>query len=295
MSSSVAPPFSIPADTPPPSGAPTSGGTGTPHSGTAAQANSTSALVPAATEREQHGQRLIQRYIMLGAAAGAVPVPLADQVLVGGLLGKMTYDLGQLYGIPVPKYRTKGLIFAILGGAHSLWISRYLIGYGTLFIPGLNVYGNFVVKPAISAAIVYAIGQLFLGQFSRGIRIEAIKLADARREFARGFEEGKAAMLHNLQNGSAAATEAVTSVAAPTVAQTAVAPTPVAAAPFAATSDATPDAPSDATPDATIPVTAASPMDPDLTLAAETTRSDMEPPDITTSATPPKTTVDPIR
>ncbi len=56
------------------------------------------------------------------------PVHFFYQVAVGGLISKMLYNLSALFGTKLTKQKNKAMIAAVLGGAHSEWVSVYLGG-----------------------------------------------------------------------------------------------------------------------------------------------------------------------
>lgn len=156
---------------------------------------SESPTTPATTEQ---ADQLIQRYALTAGGVGFIPIPLFDQVSVGALCGKLIYDLGQIYGIPTPQYRTKATLAAVLGGAHTQWITYFVMGFATLMVPGVGFLASLAVRPLLAGAITYTIGNLFKRQFSQGRTLEDFDVAKARREFDRGFEEGKAFMQKQL-------------------------------------------------------------------------------------------------
>jgi uncharacterized protein (DUF697 family) len=155
--------------------------------------------------REARARALIQRNALMAGGIGFVPLPFFDQVSVGALLGKLVYDLGQLYGVATPKYRTKATIAAVLGGAHVQWITFYALGFANLLVPGAGFLGTLAFRPLIAGAITFTVGNIFLRQFARGNTLENFDVAAAKREFERGYEEGKAFMRQQLAQAGKAA------------------------------------------------------------------------------------------
>ncbi len=80
----------------------------------------------------------------------------------------MIYELCDHYGTKVSEHKVKTITAAVLGGAHSEWISRYVLGYSERYLPGVNGIGRIVTGPIISAAITYAVGMLFVHHFHKG-------------------------------------------------------------------------------------------------------------------------------
>ena len=137
-------------------------------------------------------EALIHKYRVAAGVVGVIPAPLFDQIVVGGLLGKMIYDLGRLYGVKVQLYRTKAIIAAVLGGAHAEWVPRYVLGYLSMLVPVAGVYGAFVLRPATAVAVVSVIGRIFDKQFAKGRTVATMDVAEAKREAAALFHTPKA-------------------------------------------------------------------------------------------------------
>lgn len=145
-------------------------------------------LEPASKRAE--AEKIVKMYIGISAGVGVLPVPLVDQITIGALQGKMIYDLGRLYGVETSRYRTRGIVVAILGGAHAQWIPRYLMGYAAMLVPGLNTYGMFVARPVAAGAITYAVSRIFLRHFEAGGTLENLDVQAAKRGFGEDLKEG---------------------------------------------------------------------------------------------------------
>jgi uncharacterized protein (DUF697 family) len=154
-------------------------------------------------DRQRRAQKMIQGHAAAAAGIGLVPVPLFDQISVAAICGKLIYELGQLYAIPVSRYKVKATVAAVLGGAHTQWITFFTMGVITWVIPGVGFLGTLAVRPALAGAITYALGKVFARQFEAGRNLDNFNVDAARREFQRGFEEGKVFMRQQLNNHSA--------------------------------------------------------------------------------------------
>ncbi|MEN8215013.1 MAG: YcjF family protein [Pseudomonadota bacterium] len=143
------------------------------------------------TQRRESAEKIVNKYILLSGGAGLIPVPLFDQVSIAAIQAKMVYDLGQNYNVEIATYRVRAIILSILGGAHSQWITRYIMGYLTMFVPGINVVGTLITRPALAGAITYTIGKIFIKQFENGATLESFDTEQARNEFAEHFKEGE--------------------------------------------------------------------------------------------------------
>ncbi|WP_305908827.1 hypothetical protein Q9L42_008725 [Methylomarinum sp. Ch1-1] len=113
-------------------------------------------------------QRVVNKYTALAGGSGLIPVPLFGQLAVAGLLTKLLHDLCRIYGVSFSDHQIKITVAAILGGAHAEWINHYLMKYIRGYTPVSNAAGSLLLRPAISALLVYYIGKMFLGHFESG-------------------------------------------------------------------------------------------------------------------------------
>lgn len=111
-------------------------------------------------ERKRRAMKIVNAYSAGGTGALLIPGALLTQVAVGGVAGKMLYDIAAVYEVKLTDHKAKAITASVLGGAHSIWISRYVGAY-LEFIPGINVVG----KGLVSAGILYTIGRLFVRHF----------------------------------------------------------------------------------------------------------------------------------
>ncbi|WP_374088336.1 YcjF family protein [Methylomicrobium lacus] len=112
--------------------------------------------------------KIVNRHTWLSGGMGLIPTPLLYQAAVGGLLGKMLYDLCGLYGTSMTRQKNKAIVASVLGGAHSEWISVYLGSSIRKILPGLAAIGHPVIRPVVAAGVTYSIGKLFIQHFESG-------------------------------------------------------------------------------------------------------------------------------
>lgn len=121
-----------------------------------------------AQQRRRRALKIVNRYTLLLGGIGLISSPLLYQAAVGGLVGKMLYDLNKLYGTSMTEQKSKAIIASVLGGAHSEWITSYLGNTVKKVLPNVSTVGNAVVRPVVAAGITYAIGKLFIKHFESG-------------------------------------------------------------------------------------------------------------------------------
>jgi len=125
--------------------------------------------------------KIVNRYTLLSGGMGLIPTALLYQVAVGGVLSKMLYDLCGLYGTHMSKQKNKAIVAAILGGAHSEWISVYLGSSIRKILPSLAAVGHPVVRPVVAAGITYSIGKLFIQHFESGAWLQETSATSVSR------------------------------------------------------------------------------------------------------------------
>lgn len=115
-------------------------------------------------------QHMIKKHAVIAGGIGFMPLTrFSDQMVMGGLLVKLLGDLCRIYGVSFSDQQRKILVAAILGGAHSGWISRYLMKFIKGYTPVLQAPVALLLRPAVSGMLVYAIGRLFLVHLESGV------------------------------------------------------------------------------------------------------------------------------
>jgi uncharacterized protein (DUF697 family) len=117
--------------------------------------------------------KIVNNYTLLSGGIGLITIPIFYQIAVGGLLGKMLYDLSELYGSSLTKQKNKAIIASVLGGAHSEWITVYLGDNIEKILPGMVAISNTIARPVVAAGITYTIGRLFVKHFDSGAWLKA--------------------------------------------------------------------------------------------------------------------------
>lgn len=112
--------------------------------------------------------KIVNYFSLLSSGTGLIPTSFFYQLAMAGLLGKMLYDLSELYGTSLSKQKNKAIIASVLGGAHSEWITVYLGDNIGKVLPGIGAIGNTITRPVVAASITYATGRLFVKHFDSG-------------------------------------------------------------------------------------------------------------------------------
>lgn len=122
--------------------------------------------LPASKTRLQ-ADNVVKKHVMYCAGVGLIPLPFFDQVMIGGLLGKMLHDLCKVYGENWSDHKVKIIISAVLGGAHTDWIPGFVVRTLGLH-QGAQFTGLMILRPATAGAVAYTLGQWFVQHFESG-------------------------------------------------------------------------------------------------------------------------------
>jgi uncharacterized protein (DUF697 family) len=121
--------------------------------------------------------RVVKHHAWICGSIGALPLPLVDQVLIAGVLGRMLSEICHVYGVKWSAHTTKVIAASVLGGAHADWIPAAVSR--TLHLhAGAQLSGMLVLRPATAGAIAYALGKWFVGHFESGAWLGAKAAAD---------------------------------------------------------------------------------------------------------------------
>jgi uncharacterized protein (DUF697 family) len=142
--------------------------------------------------REEEGQKIIRKYAMMAAGAALVPVPVLDFAAITVLEMQMLKKLSNLYEIDFSKERSKALIGSLVGGVNTGILAAGLMK----FVPFLGLALAVAPIAAISSAITYAVGLVFMKHFASGGTLFDFDPDNYRTIFESEFEYWK-----NLSDG----------------------------------------------------------------------------------------------
>lgn len=135
-------------------------------------------------DRTAEATKLVERFATWAGAAGLIPVPLIDLVVVGGLQLQMLRRLSHIYDVPFAENRGKALITALVGAviptSSGLGAAEFL-----KFIPVVGSALGALVTPALAAGLTYGIGKVFIKHFESGGTLLDFNPPDYR-EFLKG-------------------------------------------------------------------------------------------------------------
>lgn len=122
---------------------------------------------PKAVLRRAAAKKLVDRFSLWSGAAGFIPLPLADLVVIGGMQIEMLRRISQLYDVPFSRNVGKALIASLAG---SMIPASSGAGMMSL-VKGVPLAGtavSFFAMPALSSGASYTIGMAFIEHFESG-------------------------------------------------------------------------------------------------------------------------------
>lgn len=163
------------------------------HSITGSNPAQNAAAVTAITDVKNRGvefEKLLQRYCILTAVTGAIPVPLVPDLLVVPMQVKMVYDIAALFGQKSDK-ATVQLMFETLGVGTGVRLGVSMLAK---FVP---IWGS-VVGGASAFTTSYALGKVAWTFYQGGATasVESLKpmFREQQKEGRKEFEKHRAAI-----------------------------------------------------------------------------------------------------
>lgn len=109
-------------------------------------------------------KQAVRDHALLSGGAMVIPVPLLDMAAEAAIQVRMVKRLAEIYGVDFGEERAKTLVVAALGGFSAGWAAAGLLRYASFAM----YFANFWPSAILSAAITYAIGQVFIHHFDKG-------------------------------------------------------------------------------------------------------------------------------
>ena len=147
-------------------------------------------------ERVLEAEKIIKKYTYLSASTGLIPIPIVDFVAVMGLEIKMIRELCQLYSVPFSKERVKTIIAGIIGG----WNASVVAGSLLKMVPFVGVVIAASSIAAVSGAVTYGIGVVFMKHFASGGTLLDLRPERAKHRFAAAVDDGEIILAQKSHN-----------------------------------------------------------------------------------------------
>jgi len=145
-------------------------------------------------ERLAAAQKIIKRNAYISAGVGAVPVmpPLVDLAAIGGVQVLMIKQLSDLYGVKFKDNVARNLVSALVGTLSARVLAAGVVGSMFQVLPGFGaVVAGLLAMPAISGAVSYALGKVFVKHFEEGGTLLDLNVEKVRDFFASQYQLGR--------------------------------------------------------------------------------------------------------
>ena len=136
-------------------------------------------------------QGIVKNYLIGSAAAGFIPLPIADMAAIGLIQLKMLHSLANLYEVKFTKELGKSLIASLTGGLAATGVGRGTLVSLVKVVPIIGPAAAAAALPAVAGATTYAVGQVFIQHFESGGTFLDFDPEKVKGYFAEQFEKGK--------------------------------------------------------------------------------------------------------
>jgi len=140
---------------------------------------------------KENVENIIKKFTYYTTAAGLMPIPIVDLVLISGLQVKMIFKLSREYNIPFKENTAKSIIGALLGYIVPQSITRNVLSSALKTVPGLGTLLGVVSMPVFTGGATWTLGQVFVSHFEKGGTLDDFDAEEYKKEVKNKFEEGK--------------------------------------------------------------------------------------------------------
>ena len=161
---------------------------------TTATAEAEPIQVLSSEERLAASQKIVKRNTYIAAGVAAVPVlpPGVDLAALGGVQVLMIKQLSDLYRVPFKENVARKVVAALVGTLSSRVLAAGVVGSMFKVLPGFGaVIGGLLALPAVSGAVTYALGKVFVKHFEEGGTLLDLDVNKVRDFFASQYQVGR--------------------------------------------------------------------------------------------------------
>ena len=134
--------------------------------------------------------RTIKKHALASAGIGLIPLPIIDLVALTGIQLNMLKKLAQEYNIPFSKNMGISIVSSLFGGIIPVVHSGILTSL-VKAIPVVGQPAGLFAAPALSGAVTYAVGKVFMQHFASGGTFLNFNPEEVRAYYEEMFREGK--------------------------------------------------------------------------------------------------------
>lgn len=141
--------------------------------------------------RNEKVEKIIKKYTYYTTAAGLVPIPVADLVLISGLQLKMISEISAEFEVKFSKNVAKNIIGSLLGFILPNTLTKAFLSSAAKTVPGLGTFLGIATMPVMTGAATWSLGQIFQQHFEKGGSLEDLYADKYEKEMKEKYEEGK--------------------------------------------------------------------------------------------------------
>ena len=142
-------------------------------------------------ERLANAHTLAKHYVLAAAGTALIPVPLADLGALMALQVKLVHGLATHYAVPFKDNLARSLIASLLSGA-SWKLGVLALSSLAKAVPGLGGLAGGGGMAVVSAAVTYAVGEVFIRHFEASGSLLDFDPAKMKAPFLLELQNGQA-------------------------------------------------------------------------------------------------------
>jgi uncharacterized protein (DUF697 family) len=137
-------------------------------------------------DRRESAMRIVNKYVLISAAAGMVPIPVVDTLTLAGVHVSLIKEISEHYGVEFSQHTARNILIAIAaslipGSIGSIFGRKVLQAVPLLMgVAGMSVF---------SAAVSYGLGTLFVRHYEAGGTLDSFDVENLHRIFSRHLPE----------------------------------------------------------------------------------------------------------
>jgi uncharacterized protein (DUF697 family) len=119
-----------------------------------------------AERRLREAFKIVGCHRMFAAVGGLFPMPAVNVVGVTAIILRMVKALGDLYGVPFERDKTRSIVIGLMGGAAPAGLGAATASTLAFVLPGAGAVG-LAVSSVTAAALTRRIGVVFIERFEK--------------------------------------------------------------------------------------------------------------------------------
>ncbi|CAA6826286.1 MAG: Unknown protein [uncultured Thiotrichaceae bacterium] len=142
-------------------------------------------------------QNTVKTHMIAGMSLGLLPLPLFDIAALTGIQLNLLRSLSKHYTVDFDEQKGKAVLTSLLSGALPV---MSIVGLSSLakIIPGIGTIGGSISITALTGAVVYATGQVFIRHFESGGTFQNFDSQHWHAFFKKQINEGRRSTRNTL-------------------------------------------------------------------------------------------------